>query len=88
MEIKLAVKFVETISGRREVEVGFFRYWFLQNTTQKAVWETLTHDLKTINLKQQAIFCFGAKNAQNQLFVSLSTSEGYCRRLLRKRYTW
>ena len=70
MEIKLALKFLEMISGRREVEVGFFRHWFLENTTQKAVWETLTHDLKAINLKQQAIFALARKTLKIK-FLSL-----------------
>ena len=34
----------------------------------------MNHVLKGMNLKQQTAFCFGAKNAQNQVFVSLKTT--------------
>ena len=33
-------------------------------------------------------FCVGAKNAQNQVFVSISISQGNCTWLCRKHYTW
>ena len=52
------------------------------------MWESLTHDLKATNLKQQAIFCFGAKNAQNQVFVTTSSSQAYCTWFLRTHYTY
>ena len=87
MEMKVVVKFLEMISGSREIKGGFFRQCFLQNTPQKAAWETLTYDLKAINLEQEAIFGFGAKNAQNQVFVTISISQGNYKKFCSKYYT-
>ena len=53
------------ISGRRESEVSFFRQWFLQNTTQKAVWESLTHDLKAINLESKHFLTWREKRSKS-----------------------
>ena len=83
MEMKLPLKLLEMIPGRREIEVDFFRQCFLQNTTQKAVSETFTHDLKAINLKQTAVFALARKTLKIK-FLCLSSSQGNCMRFCRK----
>ena len=72
MQMKAVSEFLQIIPATQRFDVGFFEEWFIQIATQKAGWKSLIHDLKDINLKLHVIFCFGAKNAQNQVFVDIT----------------